>query len=100
YHKYQDFKQAVIEAFRGGAQVEIAQAKMEALRQGKGTATEYFTVLDAHNKTAGYDDITLIRTLKRGIDKGVIQAVYNQATLPISYSGWKESVVRHDGLRR
>jgi hypothetical protein len=87
YGKYEDFEKAVVEVFRGGAQVEITQAKMEALRQGKGTTTEYFTVLDAHNKTVGYDGITLIRTLKRGINKGVIQAVYNQSTLPPTLGG-------------
>jgi hypothetical protein len=60
YSTWADFRLAVLEAFKGIAQVEIAQAKMEKLRQGKSTATEYFTVLDSHNKTAAYDEVTLI----------------------------------------
>jgi hypothetical protein len=60
YSTWADFRLAVLEVFKGGAQVEIAQAKMEKLRQGKSTATEYFTVLDSLNKTAAYDEVTLI----------------------------------------
>jgi hypothetical protein len=60
YSTWADFHLAVLEAFKGGAQVEIAQAKMEKLHQGKSTATEYFTVLDSLNKTAVYDKVTLI----------------------------------------
>jgi hypothetical protein len=60
YSTWADFHLAVIEAFKGSAQVEIAQAKMEKLRQGKSTAMEYFTVLDSLNKTAAYDEVTLI----------------------------------------
>jgi hypothetical protein len=40
--------------------VEIAQAKIEKLCQGVGTATEYFTLLDTYNNTAGYDETILI----------------------------------------
>jgi hypothetical protein len=50
----------LIDAFKGGAQVEIAQAKIEKLRQGMGMATEYFTLLDTYNNTVGYDETTLI----------------------------------------
>jgi hypothetical protein len=38
------FEVAATAAFKGGAQMEIAQAKMEQLRQGNTTATEYFSV--------------------------------------------------------
>jgi hypothetical protein len=50
---------------------------MEKLHQGKSTATEYFTVLDSLNKTAVYDEVTLIRLLKHGIDDKVVRAVYS-----------------------
>lgn len=100
YSTWEDFRKAVIEAFKGGAQVEIAQAKMERLRQGKSTATEYFTVLDSLNKTAAYEEVTLIRLLKTGLNATVIRAVYGQAALPADYKGWKESAIRHDGLHR
>lgn len=78
YSTWETFRLAVIEAFKGGAQIEIAQAKMEKLRQGKSMATEYFTVLDSLNKTAAYDEVTLIRLLKRGIVEKVIKVVYGQ----------------------
>jgi hypothetical protein len=100
YSTWADFRLAVLEAFKGGAQVEIAQAKMEKLRQGKSTATEYFTVLDSLNKTAAYDEVTLIRLLKRGIDDKVVRAVYSQSDLPVDYKGWKKQVIKHDGLNR
>jgi hypothetical protein len=100
YSTWVDFRLAVLEAFKGGAQVEIAQAKMEKLRQGKSTATEYFTVLDSLNKTAAYDEVTLIRLLKRGIDDKVVMAVYSQSDLPVDYKGWKKQVIKHDGLNR
>jgi hypothetical protein len=60
YSTWVDFRLAVLEAFKGGVQVEIAQVKLEKLRQGKSTVTEYFTVLDSLNKTAVYDEVTLI----------------------------------------
>jgi hypothetical protein len=80
--------------------VEITQAKIEKLRQGAGTATEYFTLLDTYNNTAGYDETTLIRLLKQGILKPVLQSVYRQTALPITYADWKVAVIKHDGLRR
>jgi hypothetical protein len=100
YSTWETFRLAVIEAFKGGAQVEIAQAKMERLRQKKSTATEYFTVLDALNKTAAYDEVTLIRLLKRGVDEKVIRAVYGQGTLPATYAEWKAQVIKMDGVHR
>ena len=100
YSNYAEFEKALIDAFKGGAQVEIAQAKIEKLRQNAGTATEYFTLLDTYNNTAGYDETTLIRLLKQGINKQVLQAVYGQTALPLTYAGWKAAVIKHVGLRR
>jgi hypothetical protein len=45
YSTWADFCLAVLEVFKGGAQIEIAQVKMEKFCQGKSTAMEYFTVL-------------------------------------------------------
>jgi hypothetical protein len=89
YLTWETFCLAVIKAFKGGVQIEIAQAKMEKLCQGKSMATEYFTVLDSLNKTAAYDKVTLICLLKGGIDKKVIKAVYRQSSLPLTYKDWK-----------
>jgi hypothetical protein len=100
YRSYEVFEKNLIDAFKGGAQVEIAQAKIEKLRQGAGTATEYFTLLDTYNNTAGYDETTLIRLLKQGILKPVLQSVYGQTALPITYADWKVAVIKHNGLRR
>jgi hypothetical protein len=100
YSIWETFHLAVIEAFMGGAQIEIAQAKMEKLRQGKSTATEYFTVLDSLNKTAAYDEVTLIRLLKSGINEKVVKAVYGQSSLPLTYKDRKTQVIKHDGLNR
>jgi hypothetical protein len=80
--------------------VEITQAKIEKLCQGAGTATEYFTLLDTYNNTAGYDETTLIRLLKQGILKPFLQSVYGKTALPITYADWKVAVIKHDGLRR
>jgi hypothetical protein len=100
YRSCEVFEKNLIDAFKGGAQVEIAQAKIEKLRQGTGTAMEYFTLLDTYNNTAGYNETTLIRLLKQGILKPVLQSVYGQTTLPITYADWKVAVIKHDGLRR
>jgi hypothetical protein len=98
YRSYEVFEKNLIDAFKGGAQVEIAQAKIEKLCQGAGTAMEYFTLLDTYNNTAGYNETTLIRLLKQGILKPVLQSVYRQTALPISYADWKAAVIKHDGL--
>jgi hypothetical protein len=100
YLTWETFHLAVIEAFKGGAQIEIVQAKMEKLRQGKSMAMEYFTVLDSLNNTAAYDEVTLIRLLKCGIDEKVIKAVYGQSSLPLTYKDRKTQVIKHDGLNR
>jgi hypothetical protein len=98
YWSYKVFEKNLIDAFKGGAQVEIAQAKIEKLRQGVGTATEYFSLLDTYNNTTGYDETTLIQLLKQGILKPVLQSVYGQTALPITYADWKVAVIKHDGL--
>jgi hypothetical protein len=100
YSTWETFHLAIIEALKGGAQIEIAQAKMEKLRQGKSIATEYFTVLDSLNKMTAYDKVTLIRLLKHGIDEKVIKAVYGQSSLPLTYKDWNTQVIKHDRLNR
>jgi hypothetical protein len=100
YSTWETFCLTIIEAFKGGAQIEITQATIEKLRQGKSTATEYFTVLDSLNKTAAYDEVTLIRLLKCGIDEKVIRAVYGQSSLPLTYKDWKIQVIKHNRLNR
>jgi hypothetical protein len=97
YRSYEVFEKNLIDAFKGGAQVEIVQAKIEKLRQSAGKATEYFTLLETYN-TAGYDKTTLIRLLKQGILKPVLQSVYGQTALPITYADWKMVVIKHNGL--
>jgi hypothetical protein len=49
YWSYEVFEKNLIDAFKGGAQVEIMQAKIEKLHQGAGMAMEYFTLLDMYN---------------------------------------------------
>jgi hypothetical protein len=98
YQSYEVFKKNLIDAFKGGAQVGIAQAKIEKLCQG-GTATEYFTLLDTYNNTTSYNETTLIQLLKQGILKPVLQSVYGQTALLITYADWKVAVIKHDGLR-
>ncbi|KAJ7222695.1 hypothetical protein C8J57DRAFT_1536254 [Mycena rebaudengoi] len=83
--KKESIKEAVISDFKGGAQVEIAQAKIEALYQGKATATMFFTVLDTLNQAAGFD-------------MKALQAIYAQPTLPTDYAGWKSTAIKHDGM--
>lgn len=100
YSTWKAFEAAVIEAFKGGAQVEVAQAKIERLRQNTGTATSYFTVMDSLNKTAGYDETTLIRLLKAGVQYPVLEAVYNAEVMPKTYDEWKKAIIKHDGLKR
>ncbi|KAJ7655439.1 hypothetical protein B0H17DRAFT_1214018 [Mycena rosella] len=94
------FKEAVIQDFKGGAQVKITQSKMESLRQEKTTATAYFTILDALNKTAGFDDTTLIHILKHGIQLLLVELVYKQEVMPKTYDDWKKAIIKHDGLKR
>lgn len=76
YSTWMDFEVVVTAAFKGGAQMEIAQAKMEQLHQNSTTAMEYFTMLDTLNHTTGYDETTLIQLLKRGIEQPVIEKIY------------------------
>jgi hypothetical protein len=103
YTTYKTFEDDVIANFKGGAQVEEAQSKIERLVQGTGTATAYFTLLDALNKTAGYDDTTMIRLLKVGLNRQVVQGIYNGSSgtgLPKTYEGWKLEAIKQDGVRQ
>jgi hypothetical protein len=84
YWSYEVFEKNLIDAFKGGAQVEIAQAKIEKLYQGARMAMEYFTLLDTYNNTVGYNETMLICLLKQGILKPVLQAVYGQTALPVT----------------
>jgi hypothetical protein len=98
YREYEDFKKNLIDAFKGGAQVKIVQAKIKKLHQGAGMAIEYFMLLDTYSNTAGYNKTTLIGLLKQGIHKLVLQAIYRQTVLPTTYTGWKVAVIKHIGL--
>ncbi|KAJ7273870.1 hypothetical protein C8J57DRAFT_1505991 [Mycena rebaudengoi] len=82
---------------KGGAQVEIVEAKIEASYQGKATATMFFTVLDTLNQGAGFDTVSLICQVKKGLDQKVLQAIYAQPVLPMDYAGWKSAAshLRH-----
>jgi hypothetical protein len=84
YRSYEVFKKNLIDAFKGGAQVESHRPKSR----------------DTYNNTAGYDETTLIRLLKQGIQKLVLQAIYGQTALPVTYADWKVAVIKHDGLHR
>ncbi|KAJ7236625.1 hypothetical protein C8J57DRAFT_1247613 [Mycena rebaudengoi] len=100
YTTWESFKEAVISDFKGGAQVEIAQAKIEALYQGNATATMFFMVLDTLNQAAGFDTVSIIRQVKKGLDQKVLQAIYMQPALPTDYVGWKSAAINHDGMHR
>ncbi|KAJ7627456.1 hypothetical protein FB45DRAFT_1029798 [Roridomyces roridus] len=102
YTTYAVFEADIISSFKGGAQVEEAQSKMEHLRQANGTAMSYFTILDSYNRTAGYDDTTLIRLLKTGLSQEVVESIYEgvNGELPKTYAGWKEETIKRDGLKR
>ncbi|KAF7318627.1 hypothetical protein HMN09_00374000 [Mycena chlorophos] len=98
YTTWASFEKDFIATFKGGAQVELAQQKIENLRQGSGTATTYFTALDALNKAANFDDVALIRILQRGLNRNVVAKVYTEHPLPDSYDKWKASAQQQDAL--
>ncbi|KAJ7275918.1 hypothetical protein C8J57DRAFT_1061789 [Mycena rebaudengoi] len=100
YTTWESFKEAVISNFKGGAQVEIAWAKIGALYQGKATATMFFMVLNTLNQAAGFDTVSLIRQVKKGLDQKVLQAIYVHPALPTDYAGWKSTAIKHDGMHR
>jgi hypothetical protein len=100
YLTWETFHLTVIEAYKGCAQIEITQAKMEKLCQGKSATTEYFTVLDSLNKTVVYNEVTLIHLLKCSIDEKVVKEVYRHSSLPLTYKDWKVQVIEHNGLNR
>jgi hypothetical protein len=56
YRNYEDFKKNLIDAFKGGAQVEITQAKIEKLCQGAGTTSNNsFSVLTIEESSVEED---------------------------------------------
>jgi hypothetical protein len=81
YWSYEVFEKNLIDAFKGGAQVEIMQAKIEKLHQGAGTATVYFTLRDTYNNTVGYDETTYPTPQARDPETGAaVCLLTNRAT--------------------
>ncbi|KAF7321779.1 Retrotrans-gag domain-containing protein [Mycena kentingensis (nom. inval.)] len=100
YKTWSEFESDFVVFFKGGAQVEIAQRRMEVLRQGGDSAVSYFAQLESLNKTVGFDETTLIMLVKRGVHQNIVEQVYRMVDMPTDYAGWKAAVLKQDGAYR
>ncbi|KAF7331579.1 Retrotrans-gag domain-containing protein [Mycena kentingensis (nom. inval.)] len=105
YKTWSEFESDFVVSFKGGAQVEIAQRRMEVLRmevlrQGGDSAVSYFAQLESLNKTAGFNETTLIMLVKRGVHQNIVEQVYRMVDMPTDYAGWKAAVLKQDGAYR
>ncbi len=93
---YKDFEAAVRESFESANVAEDAQLAIENLVQGNSTAEVFFEYFETYKRDSGYNDVALIRFLKKNLDRRLLQAIYNQTPLPKTYDEWKKIAIQKD----
>jgi Retrotransposon gag protein/Zinc knuckle len=97
------FEEKLKDSFGDPNERRNMQNALDALRQGKKTAEEYFLEFDQLAFRAGYatgHDEELIRILEKNIIPSLIDKVYNADTLPSTYQGWRSKIIALDQLAR
>ena len=62
---------------------------------------EYFDVFEAHRPYSGLNDEACIQLLRKNLNPGLLDSIYNQNELPKTYNDWKDlSICKTDNSDR
>ena len=97
-----DFIDEVKKAFRAADTEGDARAKLRQLRQGKNTVDEYvaeFRILAGKAKMTK-EEKALVEYFMEGINTGILQKIFAQATLPTTMDEWYTQASKYDAQYR
>ena len=99
---WNDFVTDLIEFFVDANEQRLAQERITSLRQGTGTASDYFNNLEVLITRAGYSttDAHIVNVVEKGCNQGVIDAIYRSGSCPQTYKSLKQRIVEVDNLWR
>ena len=97
---WEEFKTDFFKSF--GYQNEATRAVFEIgkLRQGSKTAEEYTTEFSVWEERTKWNDEALCDAYEKGLNTGLVVAIYNCPTLPQNLQEWKDQARRLDGQWR
>lgn len=99
YATYSAFETGLKSAFVVGNVKEIAQRKLQTLKQNGRDLNSFLIEFELYKHDSGFNDKAVIAALKRGLNQDLLSRVYNQLTLPTTYEEWKEKVTILDANR-
>jgi hypothetical protein len=95
---FKKFIRLLKERFTDVNQKMMAQAKLEALKQGLDSAEDFFNVFESLVTEADYDldDEYTIRLVKKSVNEKIIDRIYEAEELPEDYAAWRKKIIRFD----
>ncbi|EPQ58709.1 hypothetical protein GLOTRDRAFT_127204 [Gloeophyllum trabeum ATCC 11539] len=96
------FKTDITTVFQDSNLAAQAQIKIDHLRQGQRPVEEYFQELEILMTQAGYrkEDQYILKTVRTSVNDALVDKVYGQVTVPTTYDGWKDVLIKLDNAWR
>ena len=86
YNDLNEFCMQLLVAFRDPDKKEVAQQKLEQLKQGIRPVAEFFVEFEEYKSLAGYNDKGYIALLKRNLAPWVLEWLYALETILTIYN--------------
>ena len=100
YQSWEEFRTELLVTFHDPNKKEMAQRRLEQLRQGGRLATEFFVEFEEHRSQAGYNDEGYIALLKKNLSPQVVEWIYTLENIPTTYDQWKSYALCFDSHLR
>jgi len=100
---WEEFMTSLHSTFGDHDEEKTAQHRLDALRQGRKPAEEFFLEFDQLAQRAKYSvnhDSYLISLLEKALHPGLVDRIYAVEPLPVTYLGWKRKAIALDQLWR
>src|SRR3979490_2446355 len=100
YQSWEEFHTELLVTFHDPNKKEMAQQRLEQLRQGGRLAAEFFVEFEEHQSQAGYNDEGYVALLKKNLSPQVVERIYALEAIPTMYDQWKSYALRFDSHLR
>ena len=100
YQSWEEFRMELLATFHDPNKKEMAQRRLEQLKQGGKPAAEFFVEFEEHRSQAGYNDEGYVALLKKNLSPQVVERIYALEAIPTTYDQWKSYALRFDSHLR
>jgi len=101
---WEQFRSQLQGTFRDANETISAQHRLATMKQGTRPAEDYFIAFDADIRLAGYNEKThasvLINYLEENLAPALVDRIYGNLPLPVTYQDWKTKAISLDQLHR